>query len=161
MTSLSEQLTLIQSNYIKNWNNEFPDILQEITDIDLKAISKHINLEAEIISHENNRHLYVYSKIKNEQQWKILLEADVDNKLNLYYKGLTLLDYALKNNDVELAKKIVSHRKFKYIFGGFITELEKMSIHQWYKHTPMYNFICQENFENRVNIIVTLYNLIK
>ncbi len=160
MNTLSEK----QQNYINTWNIEFHDILQEICDYDLEEIAKFVDLQAIYDSHYGScgckKMKYVSSSVKTINQLIILLQVDNEEKLNLMSKGVELLEYALCNNNMELVKRIVTHKTFEYNLSNYI---QKFRANDWYKHTPMYKFLQVNGFtnetkKNNIRYVYTLMN---
>jgi len=155
-----EFLTETQKAYIEQWNNTengFNEVLYNITNEDLKAISKFVELNKSRVWWNCEVRIYfcVMNRIKNDEHFEILLEVDEKGLLEVSEDHNKKLVDAIKTKNRNLIKLLVNHKQFSYPGTGSYNEY----YYKWYNLTPMNSLINEANFLEYLDTIQYLYSI--
>ena len=154
-----ETLTLEQQLYVEQWNNnKFNVVLSKIENKDLKKIAPFVNMRGDYTWWDDGDCGYscILLHIRNEDQLKILLDADKEGKLEVSRDHNKNLEKAIINNDKEMISIIVSHKRFNYDGTGYFNPK------YWYRNNFIMtsDLVKNEKFLELLDPIKYLYDLL-
>jgi len=111
-----DTLTERETSFIELWNlGRFSEVLDDIEDDELKNITHHVDLGAKMTIRidDSPREICVANQLF-EGQFEILLEADINDQLDVSVSNNKFLLEALEKRYLEMVERIVKHKKFHY-----------------------------------------------